>query len=319
MSDGYYYGPILDSHHHLWDLSGNHYPWLRPEGDFGPTGLFDSIKHDYKIENYRQDSAAQNIVGTVHIEALWDPTENPVRETEWLDSLDKSDNIACRYVAGVPFSQQDTAEILNQQTKHWRVAGVRQTIAWHPDPTQTMVETPHLALDTEWRKGVGLVNDKDLALDLLIYPWQADEVVDLAKAFPSLRIVVNHIASPNDQTEKGLSAWGGNIEELATEPNIYIKISSVHSYLVHPTLEHVEFFVQRILNAFNHDNIMIGSDFPPGGMKVPYETVMKHYRICTRGLPLAEQFKIFCGNALRVYKIDRQELDIPNHYFGAFE
>ena len=34
-----YDGPIIDAHHHLWDLSGGRYPWLtKPEAAIGALG-----------------------------------------------------------------------------------------------------------------------------------------------------------------------------------------------------------------------------------------------------------------------------------------
>jgi predicted TIM-barrel fold metal-dependent hydrolase len=79
--------PIIDPHHHLWDLGRNPYPWLqdrtlapRLEGDIRP------IAKDYLLEDYASDTRNQNVVKSVHIECGWDPF-NPVGETEWLQRL----------------------------------------------------------------------------------------------------------------------------------------------------------------------------------------------------------------------------------------
>ena len=79
--------PVIDPHHHLWDLGRNTYPWLqdrtlapRLEGDIRP------IAKDYLLGDYTSDTGNQNVVKSVHIECGWDPS-NPVGETEWLQRL----------------------------------------------------------------------------------------------------------------------------------------------------------------------------------------------------------------------------------------
>ena len=55
--------PMIDPHHHLWDLGRNKYPWLqehlltpRLEGDVRP------IAKDYLLEDYLADARNQNVV-----------------------------------------------------------------------------------------------------------------------------------------------------------------------------------------------------------------------------------------------------------------
>ncbi len=79
--------PIIDPHHHLWDLEHNRYPWLqtrplapRLEGDIEP------IAKTYAIEDYLADVRNQSVVKSVHVECGWDP-DDPVGETAWLQSV----------------------------------------------------------------------------------------------------------------------------------------------------------------------------------------------------------------------------------------
>ena len=78
------------------------------------------------------DSANQNIVASVHIEALWDATD-PVGETRWLETLDKSQGVAIRYTAAAPFGTQQAAAILEKQAALPAPTGVRRDIqSLHP-------------------------------------------------------------------------------------------------------------------------------------------------------------------------------------------
>ncbi|PZE23564.1 amidohydrolase [Curtobacterium sp. MCBD17_028] len=299
-----YDGPVIDAHFHMWDLAGDHYPWLMPGGSFGPKGLFDSLKHDYVLDDYRRDIDGQNVVASVHIEALWDAEDSPVNETRWLESLDKSDNLAIRYVAAVPFERPDTEQLIREQAAFERVVSIRQTIAWNPDPENTMMVEAEISRRPSWRAALPVIAELGLALDLLIYPWQADEVVELAAAYPSLTIVVNHIASPIDQSPDGLARWRDDVALLATAANVVIKVSSVHGYLPEPTYAHAEPLIRHVLDRFGGGRSMIASDFPVGGIRgITYAEAFDQYRRAAAHLSADEQFALFCGTASRVYRI----------------
>jgi predicted TIM-barrel fold metal-dependent hydrolase len=97
-----YSGPIIDAHTHLWDLSMNKHAWLSPsDGSVQALGGLEKLRRNYLVEDYLRDSANQNIVGSVHIEALWDATD-PVGETRWLETLDKSQGVAIRSLSARP-------------------------------------------------------------------------------------------------------------------------------------------------------------------------------------------------------------------------
>ena len=78
-----YAGPVIDPHHHLWDLSLGKHPWLAPRNDGEKAfGSIDAIRTDYGIAEYLRDAKGQNIVATVHVEAGWSDADplgnNPV-------------------------------------------------------------------------------------------------------------------------------------------------------------------------------------------------------------------------------------------------
>lgn len=299
-----YGGPVIDSHIHLWDLGGDHYPWLMPQGSFGPSGRFDTLKRNYLLDDYRRDCAGQNVVASVHIEALWSADESPVNETRWLETLDKSDNVAVRYVAGAPFGRPHSEALLREQAQFERVVGVRQVLAWHPEPTKTMVSRPELSREPCWRQSLAVVDELNLVLELLIYPWQSREVVELAELHPQLTIVVDHLGSPIDRSAEGVSRWAADIELLATASNIVLKVSSVAGYTPSQSLAEVSVLVNRAVDTFGAERCMFGSDFPVGGLdEMSYARVYDQYRSSVLKRTAAQQFALFCGTASRVYRI----------------
>ncbi|MDX1433502.1 MAG: amidohydrolase, partial [Gammaproteobacteria bacterium] len=79
--------PIVDAHHHLWDLERNYYPWLcdRINPHFF-LGDYAAIRRSYLPADYRRDAAGHNVVATVHVDAEWDRADQ-VGETRWLSGV----------------------------------------------------------------------------------------------------------------------------------------------------------------------------------------------------------------------------------------
>ena len=70
----------VDAHHHLWDLTANHYPWLSPHRGPDPFPDFDRLCRDYGVADSRADGALQSIITSVHFQAEHDVAD-PGRET----------------------------------------------------------------------------------------------------------------------------------------------------------------------------------------------------------------------------------------------
>src|ERR1700732_4202351 len=145
-----YSGPIVDAHTHLWDLSMKKHPWLSPSGSVQALGGLGWLQRNYLVANYLEDSAKQNIVASVHIEALWDATD-PVGETRWLETLDKSQGVAIRYTAAAPFGTPQAAAILEEQAAFSHVIGVRDILSFHPiTPEKSFASRGDKAQDPAW-------------------------------------------------------------------------------------------------------------------------------------------------------------------------
>src|SRR5690242_12288213 len=77
---------LIDSHHHLWDLSRFPYRWLRPEAPPRPFGDHTAIKQAYLVDDYRHDCGALQVMASVHVQANCGAAR-PAEETAWLQSL----------------------------------------------------------------------------------------------------------------------------------------------------------------------------------------------------------------------------------------
>ncbi len=128
-----YDGPVIDPHHHLWDLRLGRHAWLAPKpGKEQSLGDLARLRQNYLVEDYLVDSAGQKVVATVHVEAAWDE-EDCLGETRWLETLDKQRGVASRYVAHVPLRSPNAPTLIAEQASYARVVGIRDILSWHPD------------------------------------------------------------------------------------------------------------------------------------------------------------------------------------------
>ena len=96
-----YDGPVIDPHHHLWDLSLQRHPWLekaRASGEEMVVGNLGPILRDYGIDDYRADAARQNVIATVHDLECLEQSEEELRFAE--DGMVISHRLHCDSQAG---------------------------------------------------------------------------------------------------------------------------------------------------------------------------------------------------------------------------
>ena len=298
-----YDGPIVDAHTHLWDLSMGRHGWLTEAGGVSALGSLDRIRHDVVVETFRRDCANQPIVASVHIEALWDPAD-PVGETRWLETLDKSTGVALRYTAAAPLGSPRGLAILEQQATFSRVVGIRQILSFHPTrPEASFAPRGDIALDPAWQRDVARVASLGLMLELMMYPYQLDQVVALARKQPDLRIIINHCASPIDRDADGMARWRGSVRQLATEPNIAIKVSNAAAYDPEPTDESLQEVMRHCIESFGPARTMLATDWPVAALKKSYDDIYGDLSRVTADLTPLEQRALFHDNAARFYRL----------------
>jgi predicted TIM-barrel fold metal-dependent hydrolase len=303
---GLYRGPIIDPHCHLWDLGMDRHPWLRPTGGaIQALGDLDAIRSNYLVDDYRRDAANQYVVGSVHIEAAWDRADDPLAEIEWLETLDKSSGVAVRYIGFADLAAPDAGAVLDRLSAIKRCVGVRQMLSWHPtEAAKRFATRPGIADEADFRRGVALLARHGQLLELMLYPYQAEELTRLARDFPNQAFIVNHCGSPIDRDREGMTRWRTGLKLLGSAPNVQIKISALTAYDPSPTPESLREVALHCIDCFGADRSMFGSDFPVGRLWTSFDAIFDCFKAAVRDFSEAEQFALFHDNARRAYRID---------------
>ena len=302
-----YEGPIIDAHHHLWDVRQEKNPWLVPEPGrervFGdPTPLY----RNYLPDDLERDAEGLDLRGSVHIEAGWDRSD-PVGETRWLAELKRRHRLPSVAVVHAPLDDPQVGRMLEAHCAFDFVRGVRFILSWHEDPAKTFVERADYMADPQWRAGFALLQRFGLSFDMMIYPSQLGDAADLADRFPETLIIVNHGGSPIDRDPDGMARWRQGLTELARRPNVRLKISDLVAYDHDWTPESLRPVVLDCLDAFGPDRAMFASDFPVAGLHTGYGQMYAVFAGIVHDLTPQEQQALFHDNAMRDYRIDKPE------------
>lgn len=298
-----YDGPIIDAHHHLWDYGMGKHPWLMPsDGAVEALGSLAALRRDYLVADYLKDAAGHKVVGTVHIEALWQE-DDALGETLWLEGLDKSQGIAQRYVARAPLGTSQARDVIARQASVKRVVGIRGILSHHPTaPQKSFCKRADLGFDKDWRRDVGLLGEAGLHLELMMYPYQAEAVHDVARSFPKLQIIVNHCGSPIDRDAEGMQRWRDALKHVASQPNVALKISNPGAYDPQWTPDSIKAVVHDCLKAFGPERSMFGTDYPVAEMQMTYPQIYQNFKAAVAHLPENQQQALFHDNARRFYR-----------------
>ena len=296
-----YDGPVVDAHHHLWELDSGRYAWLTDgprEAVFGSTG---PLIRDYLLADYLADMATVGLVKSVHIQASF--FDDPAAETRWLQGIADRHGFPHGIVAYARLEEPDAEAVLEAHAAHANMRGIRQIMSWHRNPVWSFNERADLMQDAAWRQGFGLLGRFGLSFDMMIYSGQLGDALDLARAFPDTQIVLNHTGSPADRDADALAAWRAGMSALAGAENVAVKISDLGAYDHDWTTESTRPFVRHTIDAFGTARCMFASDFPVAGLHGGADAVYESFKTIVADLAPAEQRALFHDNAVRFYRL----------------
>lgn len=186
--------------------------------------------------------------------------------------------------------------------------------------------------EAKFREGFALLEKYSLTFDAFVYSPQLPDVVDLAKTFPGIAIVLNHVGGPlaglgnypgatalDGKQEQILTKWKEDMTTLAKDcPNVNVKLGGLG--MPHfgggfdqqdkpPTSEEVakviKDYILFTIEAFGASRCMFESNFPVDRSSMSYTVLWNAFKRLTKdaGLSNSDRELLFSGTARRVYKL----------------
>lgn len=289
--------PIVDAHHHLWDLERNSYPWLT--GKMMPKVFgdhYELIRNTFLMKDLLNAAAEVPLAASVHIQAEFDPL-NPVGETAWLEDVANdpmSRGMPNAFVVAAALESDDLEATLEKHLAYSNVRGVRQTLHHRAE----------LANSPKWRSGLAVLAGTDLTFDLSIFPSQVDDVIDLIDRHTTLQFALCHTGFPQDQSNDGRAAWVKAMTELAMRPNVVCKVSGFAMWDRAWTPDSIRPFVLEAIDIFGADRCAFGSNFPVDSLGGSYLRIWQSFDEITKKFSVEERSALFGSTAARLYRVE---------------
>jgi len=297
--------PVVDAHHHLWQLSGGplFYPWLqdsRPHDFF--LGDYAPLKRDYLPPDYRRDAAGHNVVKTVHVEAECS-RDQQVAETRWLTEINARHGMPNAIVAHAWLHTDNAEEILGQHKEFPLVRGIRSKPVTGTHPGDSVAGAPGTMQDRNWLAGLRLLRKFGLTWDLRVPTWHLEEAAKVMRANPDIPAVLNHTGFPWDRSEAGLELWRRGMRALAACEQVTCKLSCLCLRAGPWDYDDNRRIVLETVDIFGIDRCMFASNFPVDGLRVSFDAMFRDFKRMTAELSASDRRKLFHDNAARFYRL----------------
>lgn len=273
--------PVIDSHHHFWDLDKFEYKWIPP-----PPNV---LQHTYLPEDFAPLLEKTGVNRTVLVQA-----HQSVEEANFLLDIADATDFVAGVVAWVDLTSPDVGSVLDELMKRPKLVSIRHQVEDDPDVAWLSRESSI--------RGLREVAARGIRYDLLVKPPHLKYVPPLAGKIPDLKLVVNHIAKP--LIAQGIKEpWASEIAEIAAIPGIYCKVSGIVTEANHSTwtVEDLKPYVAHIAEQFGLDRLMWGSDWPVCLLASTYEGVFNTYQEAIGPISQEEKAKLMGKNAADFY------------------
>jgi len=275
---------LVDAHLHVWERARHPQPWIDPT-------TMSTIDRDYPPRSAAEKLATHGIDGAVVIQCV-----NELSET--VDILaDASALPAVRGVVGWVDLTSDVktqVETLRSGPGGDRLVGVRHV-------TFTETDARWLARSDVGR-GLTALGEAALTYDLLVDPHQLRLATEVARRHETTTFVLDHLGKV-PMTSTALVTWARDLAELATCPNVAMKVSGVitEDDWTRWSVDRLRPVIDHALATFGPDRLLFGSDWPVVELAGGYGPWLEAYLQLTDDLEPLERAAIDGANTLRVY------------------
>jgi predicted TIM-barrel fold metal-dependent hydrolase len=206
-----------------------------------------------------------------------------------------------------------------------RFRGIRHSSAWDGEAAVASMYAARpkgLLLDATYRKGFACLAPLGLTFDAWLFHPQLGDFIDLARAFPDQRIVLDHCGGPvglgrfAGKREETFANWKASIQDVAKCPNVVVKLGGLamrllgfdfHERPKPPSSEQAAAawrpYIETCIEAFGPDRCMFESNFPPDKGQCSYQVIFNAFKRIAAQYSEAEKTALFSRTATDVYKL----------------
>lgn len=253
------------------------------------------IKKNFSINDLRQAITGCGIDKTVVVQTVTNYDETP----ELLE-LAESDDL----VAGVVgFLKIDADDAISHLDGYESLPGFKYLVGIR-DIAHDYEDVKYLA-KPQVIKNVQELGKRGLVYDLLTKTPHMRAAIDLVKACPDTKFVLDHISKP--YIAKGeLQPWADQIKELASFENVVVKVSGLFTEGDWKNWKQKDFwpYLEHITNSFTPNRMMFGSDWPVCLLAATYRQSIELVEEFTKSFSEPEKNSFWAATTNKVYGLN---------------
>jgi L-fuconolactonase len=273
----------IDAHQHFWRYDRQDYGWI--------DDSMAALRRDFLPADLKPEMGRSGFQGCVAVQA-----RQILEETRWLLELAEHAPFIFGVVGWVDLRSPRLRFELKSFAGNSKLVGVRHMVQSEPDE--------RFLLQPEFLCGISMLEEFDLAYDILIYPRQLPVAAEFVARFPQQRFVLDHLAKPPIKSG-ALDPWARGIRELAAFPNVYCKVSGLVTegdwQAWKP--EDMRPYLDVAFECFGPNRLMIGSDWPVCTVAAPYSRVIELVKDYLGKHSAEERDAVLGGNAAKFWKL----------------
>ncbi|WP_402720441.1 amidohydrolase family protein [Janthinobacterium rivuli] len=270
----------IDAHQHFWQLAARAGSW--------PPPTLAAIHRDFAPADLAPLLAAHGIAGTVLVQSL--PS---AADTEYLLALAEQNSFIRAVVGWTDLLAPDAAAAIACLASQPKLKGLRPMLQDIDD--NQWIANPALA------PALAAMVEHGVRLDALVLPRHLPALLQCARDYPRLAIVIDHAAKP-PIADAAFGAWREDMAQLAALPNVHCKLSGLVTE-ARPGwhVDDLRPYAAHVLNVFGPRRVIWGSDWPVVDLAEGYAAWLAASEALLTHLGQEDRDDIFGRNACRFY------------------
>ena len=282
--------PVVDCHVHLWDTG-------RPEGIEWIPKDNKVLNRSFLPEHHAPIAQANGVRAVVIVQAGQSLPDN-----QWNLGITAHNKPLYRGIVGNLSKVIGTDEfqpLFEKLCQDERYVGYRLSGRYQETLTGAFF------------RDLQFTAEKGKTLDVLAGAYTLDDVAEIARRVPKLKIILDHFGNVQLNEQPLDPEWVGKMRAVAKFPNVFCKVSALYGRVKpQPAPREIAFYkpvLDLVFECFGEDRLVFGSDWPVSETSGDYASVLTLTKAYFDGKGRQVSDKLFHANAVRFYGI----ADVP--------
>jgi L-fuconolactonase len=272
----------IDAHQHFWFYNQRDYGWIDER--------MASIRRDFLPGDLKPLLDNNGFPGSVLVQV-----GQTLDETRWLLELAERHPFILGVIGWADLRSPRLRADLESFAGKPKLVGIRHIVQSEPDD---------FLLQPDFLRGISVLEEFNLAYDILIYTKHLPMAAEVVSRFPRQRFVLDHLAKPPIKS-RAVEVWARGVRELASFKNVFAKVSGLvtEAHWQNWMPEDVRPYLDVAFECFGPGRLMFGSDWPVCTVAASYAQVANLVKDYLSGYPAEQREAVLGGNAGKFWRL----------------